>query len=72
MDCGKVGEGQLTPHYSCQGKSVTLGIPVGREEIAYFYPVGDPEPGSGKSHLTKLSQQPARNALACEAGGVSS
>ncbi len=44
----------LTRRSSCQGKSETLGIPVGRDEMGYFYPVGDPEPGSGKSHLTKV------------------
>ncbi len=31
----------ITSHFSCQGKSETLGIPVGRDEMGYCYPVGD-------------------------------
>jgi len=31
----------LTSRLSCQGKSETLGIPVGRDEMGYYYPVGD-------------------------------
>ena len=44
---------RITSQCSCQGKSETLGILLKRDEMGYCYPVGDPEPGSGKSHLTK-------------------
>jgi len=30
-----------------------VGIPSGKEETSYSYQVGDPELGSGKSHLAK-------------------
>ncbi len=45
--------GLSNPSLIVPRKSETLGIPVGRDEMGYCYPVGDPEPGSGKSHLTK-------------------
>ena len=37
----EVVSADITNRYSCRGKSETLGIPIGRDEIGYCYPVGE-------------------------------